>query len=223
MSKLDSIALVREFANGWINPFATTSSFLDLFESFPCASYSTHSMTLQELLALTTSGSTPFLVDVRSPGEFAVGHVPGATNIPMDEAEARLPDIPADRPVVLICQSGSRAEMTCELIRHERPNSAALDGGTDAWIAAGLPAVSSRRTRWSIDRQVRLTAGLLVLSGSLLAIAVSPSWVYLPLFIGTGLTLAGLTNFCGMAVLFAIMPWNKPKRPTSTTPGIQAS
>jgi rhodanese-related sulfurtransferase len=157
------------------------------------------------------------LVDVRSTGEFAAGHVPGAMNIPMDEVEARLDDIPKEGPVVLVCQSGSRAGMVCELIQHERPNSRVLEGGTDAWMAAGLPVVCSRKTRWSLDRQVRLGAGLLVLAGTLFSLFLAPGWLYLAVFVGAGLTFSGITNFCGMAAVLALMPWNKPKTPAAAT------
>ncbi len=179
-------------------------------------------MTTQELNNLKSSGAHPLLVDVRSPGEFAAGHVPEAVNIPMEEAEARLGDIPGDTPVVLICQSGNRASVTCELIRQARPNAVVLEGGIDAWSAEGRPTVCSRKTRWSIERQVRLTAGLIVLSGTLLAVLADPGWVYLAMFIGAGLTFAGLTNFCGMAALYALMPWNRPRAGGAAPLGVEA-
>lgn len=170
---------------------------------------------LQE--GLGAGGPKPLLVDVRSSGEFAVGHVPGAVSVPMEEAESRLDDIPKDVPVVLVCQSGNRAGMVCELIQEERPNASVLDGGVDAWITAGLPIVSTRKTRWSLERQVRLTAGLLILAGTVMSLTVASAWIYLTLFIGAGLTFAGLTNICGMAAVFAQMPWNKPKKSAGTS------
>lgn len=155
------------------------------------------------------------IFDVRTPGEFASGHVPGAANLPMDEVESRLDDLSPDRPAVLVCQSGQRATMTCELIRATHPNVLVLEGGTDAWVQAGLPVVRSTKTRWSLDRQVRLGAGVLVLTGLILANSLHPSWLYLSAFVGAGLTLSGLTNFCGMAFVLARMPWNQPKRLSS--------
>ena len=169
--------------------------------------------TVNELRASLEHGQRPLLVDVRSASEFAAGHVPGSVSMPMEEAESRLEDIPKDAPVVLLCQSGSRAGMVCELIQHERPNASVLDGGVDAWELAKMPLVSTRRTRWSIERQVRLTAGLLVLIGTVFSMILAPGWIYVAMFIGAGLTFSGLTNFCGMAALYALMPWNKPKKP----------
>ena len=87
-----------------------------------------------------------------------------------------------------------------------------LEGGTDAWRKAGLPLVVSSNTRWSLERQVRLGAGLLALIGALLAVLMSVRWIYLAGFIGLGLTVAGLTDFCPMALPLSKMPWNGSRR-----------
>jgi hypothetical protein len=87
-----------------------------------------------------------------------------------------------------------------------------LDGGTAAWIEQGFPAVSSSRSRWALERQVRLGAGLIVLCGLGLAAAVNPMWAWLAAFAGAGLTFAGLTDICAMGSLLARMPWNRPAR-----------
>lgn len=147
-------------------------------------------------------------VDVRSPGEFAAGHLPGAVNIPLEEVNVRMRDFHPDFPVVLICKSGMRARMGSSALRQCRQDVSVLNGGTDAWVKAGLPLVSSIKTRWSLERQVRFIAGVLVLLGAVLAVTVKPLWVYLAGFIGLGLTFAGLTDICAMGILLAKMPWN---------------
>ncbi|HVN19508.1 MAG TPA: rhodanese-like domain-containing protein [Dongiaceae bacterium] len=149
------------------------------------------------------------LIDVRSPSEFAAGHIPGAINIPMDQIESRLEDISSARPIVLICQAGKRARMTAALLEPCQFQVSILEGGSNAWIQAGLRTVRSSKTRWSLERQVRLGAGLLVLTASTLAMAVNPHWLYLAAFIGAGLTFAGLSDICPMAELLQRMPWNK--------------
>lgn len=149
------------------------------------------------------------LVDVRSGSEFAVGHIPGAVNLPMDQIEGRLDDLDRHLPIVLICQTGKRARMTAGLLEPCRRQIAVLEGGTKAWIEAGFPVVVSVKTRWSLERQVRLGAGLLVLAGVMLALAVDPRWMFLCGFIGLGLTFAGLTDICGMAFLLEKLPWNR--------------
>ena len=149
------------------------------------------------------------LVDVRSGSEFASGHIPGAINIPMEEIEARLDDLDVNLPIILICQSGKRARMSASLLEPCQRQIAVLEGGTKAWIQAGLPVVASVRTRWSLERQVRLGAGLLVLAGVILALTANPRWVFLCGFVGLGLTFAGLTDICAMGSILEKMPWNK--------------
>lgn len=149
------------------------------------------------------------LIDVRSPSEFASGHIPGAINIPMDQIEARLEDINRTQPVILICQMGKRARMTAGLLDPCQLQLSVLEGGTSAWIEAGQPVVQSVRSRWSLERQVRLGAGLLVLAASALALVWNLRWLYLAGFVGAGLTFAGLTDICPMAELLHRMPWNR--------------
>jgi len=149
------------------------------------------------------------VVDVRSGSEFACGHIPGAVNIPMDQIEARLGDLTADLPILLVCHSGKRARMTADLLEPCRRKIAVLEGGTEAWIKAGLPVVASMKTRWSLERQVRLGAGLLVLAGFTLALTLNPRWMFLCAFVGVGLTFAGLTDICTMGMVLGKMPWNE--------------
>jgi rhodanese-related sulfurtransferase len=148
------------------------------------------------------------LIDVRSATEFASGHIPGAINIPMEQIEARLADLDSARPLVLVCQSGQRARMTAGLLAPCRSQITVLEGGTKAWAQASLPLVASVKSRWSLERQVRLGAGLLVLIGATLALTVNVSWLFLSGFVGLGLSFSGITDICPMAILLALMPWN---------------
>jgi rhodanese-related sulfurtransferase len=148
-------------------------------------------------------------IDVRSATEFAAGHIPAAINIPMDEIESRIADLRPGRPTVLVCQAGKRASMTHALLAGRVDDLLVLTGGTDAWKLAGLPLVASTRTRWALERQVRLGAGLLVLIGVLLGFLVNPWWFWLAGFVGGGLVFAGTTNYCAMANLLALLPWNR--------------
>ena len=149
------------------------------------------------------------LIDVRSPSEFAAGHLPGAVNIPMEQIESRLADLSSTTPIVLICQMGKRARMTAGLLEPCQLQLSILEGGTSAWMQAGFPVVRSIKSRWSLERQVRLGAGLLVLTASALTLLLDHRWLFLAAFIGLGLTFAGLTDICPMAEIFGRMPWNK--------------
>jgi rhodanese-related sulfurtransferase len=151
----------------------------------------------------------PQLVDVRSASEFAAGHLAGALNIPLDQIESRLADLDCHRPVILICKTGLRSAIACNLLQQLGKPALILQSGTAAWEQAGFPLVSSVKTRWALERQVRLIAGLLVATGSLLALLVNPRWAYLAGFVGLGLTFAGITDFCAMGILLEKMPWNR--------------
>jgi hypothetical protein len=74
------------------------------------------------------------------------------------------------------------------------------------------PTVATSKVRWSLERQVRLGAGLLILTGAALAALLHPYWILLSGFAGLGLTFAGLTDFCPMGLLLAKMPWNRAAR-----------
>jgi rhodanese-related sulfurtransferase len=148
------------------------------------------------------------LVDVRSASEYGTGHIPGAMNVLLEQVESRVEDLGQAVPVILICKSGQRARMAAGLLEPCRQNTKVLGGGTDAWRKAGMPLVTSIATPWSLERQVRLGAGLMALSGALLGATLSANWLYLAGFAGLGLTLAGLTDFCPMALLLSKMPWN---------------
>lgn len=181
----------------------------------PNASPVTPKVTVTELNTRLNQGERFQLIDVRTPQEYAEGHVPGAMNLPMDQAEARLNDLQRQDPVVLICQSGRRAGMTCELLKSHHDGLVVLEGGTKAWMDAQLPVVKTASTRLPLMRQVQIGAGSLVLIGTLLSLFVAKAWIGLAIFVGSGLLLAGTTGFCGMAILLEKMPWN---RPTAATP-----
>ena len=163
------------------------------------------------------------LVDVRSGSEFASGHIPGAVNIPLDQIEARLDDLGLNLPTVLICQSGTRARMAAVLLEPCHRHITVLEGGTKAWIDAGFPVVASVKTRWSLERQVRLGAGLLALTGAILALTVNPYWLFLCGFVGLGLTFAGLTDICAMGMILEKMPWNKLSQCKIAAPNAEPS
>jgi rhodanese-related sulfurtransferase len=155
----------------------------------------------------TNSSGYGTLIDVRSAADFATGHIPGALNVPMEQVENRLADI-GEGHLVLICEAGTRASIVATWLKARQP-VVVLEGGTKSWRNAGLPLVTCAPCRWTLERQVRLTAGLIVLIGTVLATLVNPKWIYLAMFVGAGLTFAGATNLCGMAVVLARMPWNR--------------
>ena len=162
---------------------------------------------LQKLLATQPSAA---VVDVRTPVEFAEVHVPQAQSIPLDELRPEALALPKDQPVYLLCRSGQRATKAAEklaLAGYAQPT--VVTGGTLAWIAANLPVTRGTTKVISLERQVRIAAGALVFTGVLLASLVNFHFIWLSGFVGAGLVFAGITDFCGMGLLLAKMPWNK--------------
>lgn len=159
------------------------------------------------------SGVKLNLLDVRTPGEFARVHATGARLIPLDELNAtsaatlRVSD---EEPLYVLCHSGTRAGKACEQLEAMGIGPVfRVDGGTEAWERAGLPVTKSSAGAISLERQVRIVAGSLVLVGLILARLVHPAFAGLSAFIGAGLVFAGVTDFCGMGLLLARMPWNR--------------
>lgn len=155
------------------------------------------------------------VIDVRTPGEYAAGHLPGSLNIPLDRIRQALLDIrqTADRgEVLIVCASGARSESACRILAENGITTATLSGGTSAWAAAGhdlhRPQGATRAT-WGMERQVRLTAGTVVLLGLLLGVLVHPAFQILAAGIAAGLVFSALTNTCGMAAMLAKLPHNR--------------
>ena len=172
-----------------------------------------------QLSILRKHAGSAQLVDVRSADEFAAGHVPGAANIPFEQIEQRLGDLNREQTLVLICKGGTRATMAAQRLQDKRGNLMVLTGGTDAWAQAGMPLVASAKSRWPMDRQVRLAAGLLVLGSVLVSLTIYTPMIYLAGLVGLGLTGAGLTDFCPMGVFLSKLPWNRASNsaPTACT------
>lgn len=150
------------------------------------------------------------LVDVREPVEHAEEHITGARLIPLSQLEKRAAEIDKSVPVVVMCRSGKRGgEALKKLQALGITEVRNLEGGILAWKAAGLPVGTSGKKVFPLMQQVQLTIGLGVLTGAILALTVHPNWVFLCAFFGAGLTMAGSTGWCGLAILMSKMPWNR--------------
>jgi len=172
------------------------------------------------------AGQAVELIDVRTPVEFREVHVSFARNVPLDQLDAA--QIAAGRngstqPLYVICRSGSRGKQACEkLVSTGLTHVINVEGGTQAWDQAGLPVVRGQQAM-SLERQVRIAAGSLVLIGSALGAFVSPYWIGLVAFVGAGLVFAGITDTCGMGMLLARMPWNQTSQTGAATAAVGAT
>ncbi|GAA1072558.1 MULTISPECIES: rhodanese-like domain-containing protein [Kitasatospora] len=155
------------------------------------------------------------VVDVRSPGEYAAGHIPGAHNVPLDRLDEAMPTLRAVAGrggVAVVCASGNRSRTACERLAAEGITALTLTGGTSAWAGDGHPLdrVAGARAVWAMDRQVRLVAGGLVLAG-VLADLVLPGARWISAAVGAGLAFSAVTNTCAMGNLLGRLPHNRAR------------
>jgi rhodanese-related sulfurtransferase len=155
------------------------------------------------------------VIDVRTPGEYASGHLPGAHNIPLDSLDRA---VDALRPVaersdlLLVCASGNRSADARGRLAGHGIEAAHLVGGTQAWVRQGhgVGRAAGARTSWSMERQVRLAAGSLVLTG--VAFSRVSRWsLLLSGGVAAGLVFSAVTDTCGMAAVLGRLPHNRPR------------
>jgi rhodanese-related sulfurtransferase len=156
------------------------------------------------------------LIDVRTPMEFQEVRAVTARNIPLDKLDPHSVmkdrDGAADQPVYVICKGGTRGgKAQQKFVDAGFTNVLNVEGGTEAWVAAGLPVVRGKKVM-SLERQVRIAAGFIVLAGAVAAIVTDNVYLAgIPAFVGAGLMLAGITDSCAMGMMIAKMPWNQCK------------
>lgn len=167
-----------------------------------------------ELQRMIADGRPIDLIDVRTPAEFSQVHLRCARPVPLDKLDPaeliRARNGCAGEPLYVICKAGGRGAKACEKLAAAGLEQVFnVEGGTDACIRAGLEVVRGSNKVISLERQVRIAAGMFVLLGAALGFFLSP-WLYLlDAVVGCGLIFAGLTDFCGMGLLLAKMPWNR--------------
>jgi rhodanese-related sulfurtransferase len=153
------------------------------------------------------------LVDIREPMEHAREAIPGARLAPLSTYNAHaLASIKGrNAPAVIFhCQSGRRTEENAaRLCECGIPETYILGGGLAGWKAAGFETRLDRTKPIEMQRQVQIAAGSLVLLGLALSALLSPWFAAMSAFVGAGLVFAGVSGWCGMARLLAVMPWNR--------------
>lgn len=162
------------------------------------------------------------LIDVREYPEYVAGRVAGSQLLPLSSLPDRASEIDPSQPVVLICRTGRRAAMAAQKLAASGCSRVeVLEGGTMAWEAAGFPLEKEPGAPWSLERQVRVIAGSLVLLGATLGAFWHPGFIGLAAFVGAGLIFAGVTDWCGMGLLLAKLPWNQSKPVCGSCPAPQ--
>jgi rhodanese-related sulfurtransferase len=151
------------------------------------------------------------IIDVRGAAEFDSLHIKGSYHVPLPMLSEHTEEFAAKMGtrVVLVCQSGNRAEQARKHLDSVGLASASvLTGGVPAYAAAGGNVVRGSGP-WALERQVRMTAGSLVLASIVAAKFVSPKLGLVAGGIGAGLTFSAATNSCAMGQMLSKMPWNR--------------
>ena len=150
------------------------------------------------------------LIDIREADEHAREHIAGALSLPLSAIDRGDLHLEAGRTAVFHCKSGMRTEANCSrLFAHVEGEAYLLEGGLEGWKQAGLETVKDERAPLELQRQVQIAAGGMILLGLFLGFLLGPAWFGLSGFVGAGLMFAGLSGWCGMAKLLAVMPWNR--------------
>ena len=150
------------------------------------------------------------LGDIRGADEYAREHIRGARHLSLDQLNAAGPELVGSKAVIFHCRGGQRTRMNeARLAGCVSCEAYMLEGGIDAWKAEGLEVEKDPAQPLELQRQVMIAAGSLVLLGVLLGYALSPWLFLLSGFVGAGLIFAGISGFCGMALLLQRMPWNR--------------
>jgi len=153
------------------------------------------------------------LLDVRTILEFSGSQVPGSLNLPLDalSSDSLKKRLGGKEPIeiLILCQSGKRAGKAAVILARDPAWKVhVVEGGLQQWREEGLP-IDQKAAVISLERQVRIAAGALVLVGLALGQWVHPWGIALSGFVGAGLVFAGWTDTCGMGMLLAKAPWNR--------------
>ncbi len=167
------------------------------------------SLSARDVAARLGSGSAR-LFDIREVDEFAREHIAGAESMPLSGSTGQAVTLSSGQSAIFMCRSGNRTQINCDRLAAQVTDQAyVLEGGLEAWKAAGLPTLLDRGQPLELMRQVQIAAGGLILLGAILGTWIHPAFWGLSAFVGAGLMFAGLTGFCGMARLLAMAPWNR--------------
>jgi rhodanese-related sulfurtransferase len=146
------------------------------------------------------------LVDIRGRDEHARENIPAAACNPIDS----FAPVKGDEPVIFHCRSGNRTAVNADRLANACEGQAyLLEGGIEAWKAAGLPVNRDRGQPLEIMRQVQIAGGTVILLSVLLTLVFSPAWILLAGAVGVGMLHAGMTGSCVMSRLLEPMPWNR--------------
>lgn len=163
-----------------------------------------------QMLKNWLDNSEASLIDVRESSEYHAEHIPGAQYMPLSTFDPDKLKNLTHKLIVLQCQSGNRsAQAAQKMFDAGFEEVTHLKGGLSTWKAAGYPTIVNTNAPISMFRQVQISAGGLVVLGCLLSVLISPWFLVLSVFVGSGLIFAGVTDTCAMAMLLSKLPYNQ--------------
>lgn len=155
-------------------------------------------------------------IDLRTPAEHAQENLRHGVLLPVHKLDCeKLNHVLAaestrDVPVYLLCQSGQRAELAVNNLAGKTNHELIIiDGGLNALKQCGVETAQNKSSVISLERQVRIAAGTMVLTTVVAGFFIHVAFYALAGIVGAGLMFAGITNTCGMAMVLARMPWNQ--------------
>lgn len=170
-----------------------------------------------KLKDIIETGNQPSIIDVRTAAEVASLSLEGSAHFPLQDLNCadvktylREQGHDPEHPVYLLCASGQRASRAAEHLKNELDCPLVIiEGGISALSAAGISTQQGTGNTISLERQVRIASGGLIVLGVILGSLVNPWFYAIAALVGAGLALAGITNSCALAMLLARMPWNR--------------
>tara|TARA_R110000868_G_scaffold189695_2_gene432962 strand:+ start:13015 stop:13545 length:531 start_codon:yes stop_codon:yes gene_type:complete len=176
-------------------------------------------MTIKSILpnqaATWLADGDAILIDVREAEEYKAEHIAYAISLPLSNIEALLAqlNIPQSRKIIFQCLKSARGEKACDIASktsHKEHEIYNIEGGITAWKEATLPIVSTQKNiKMSIFRQVQTIVGSMVAIATAAGLYVHEAGFIVAGLLGTALAFAGITGWCGLAMLLNKMPWNK--------------
>ena len=153
------------------------------------------------------------IIDVRTRSEYNRGHIPAALNLQGAQLSSHISELPSTTKVAIVCQSGGRSQLACEGLRRDFHGLLNVDGGTAAWIRAGLPVEKENKNMHQtsdskLRRQTHLVAGLMLTTALVMGFTGNPTWFYLACLPAFGLMLDAITGICPMTLILRKAPWN---------------
>ncbi|HMQ10346.1 MAG TPA: rhodanese-like domain-containing protein [Oligoflexia bacterium] len=169
-------------------------------------------ISIEQLNSIVKDKGCNCIIDVREASEYKSEHVEGSQHIPLSTIHetSHTKDLDTEQAVYIMCRTGMRAKKAADQMQSKGFNNIHIvEGGIEAWKSLGLTTLKNKTNIWSLERQVRFTAGLLVMLGFVASSMIHSNFIYLSAGVAFGLMFSALTNTCGMGMLLMKMPWNR--------------